>query len=113
MFVDHGLMPILTITRLNPGQKLITEEVTGTVGQFWTGTFHVDIVVTDVLLELLTVFRKGSDKDIDYPGGFIICREVADDMILYGVEEILPGEIQTEGLTEICQVGNETVVTRI
>lgn len=106
-------MIILPIARLNPGKQLITDQITCIVGQLGAGAFHVDVVVTDVLLELAAVFRKGSDKGICHLRGFVVCREVADDVILYGVEEIVPGEVQTEWLTEICQVGNETAVPRI
>ena len=99
--IEEGLVIILPIAGFNPGKQLITDQIACVVGQLGTSAFHVDVVVADVLLELAAVFRKGSDKVIGYPGGLIICREVADDVILYGIEEIMPGEVQTKGLTEV------------
>ena len=101
MFVDHGLMPILTITRLNPGQKLITEEVTGTVGQFGTGTFHVDIVACYVVIGILQVFRKCFVKCISDSGRLIIDWEMPDNVVFCTIKKVHASEVQREWMVEV------------
>lgn len=104
---------VFTISGFHPREDKVANYVASIVSQLGSSAFHVRVVVTNVIVELLKGHRETFAKRLTNLGITIIDREMAEQVAFEVINGVQPDKVDPDGVMEILKVYTETKIACI